>query len=56
MPIRDLSPSEEFSLFLVQRGVKEMSRDELETSVVDLWETVLRLQAIQTHSQLNLVS
>ena len=56
MQTRTLTPSEEFSLLLIQRGVKEMSRDELENAVADLWETVLRLQAIQTHSQLNLVS
>ena len=56
MQTRNLTFEEDYSLLMVKQGVKEMSRSELENAVADLWETVLRLQAIQTHSQLNLVS
>jgi hypothetical protein len=50
MPPRSLSLSEEFSLLLVERGVKEMSRSELERAVVDLYEAYLRLCYIQVGS------
>ena len=49
MQTRTLTPDEEFSLLLIQRGVKEMSRDELENAVVDLWEALMRTNHLMKH-------
>ena len=43
MQPRELTPDEEFSLLLIQRGVKELSRDELEDAVTTLYEAYMRL-------------
>jgi hypothetical protein len=49
MQTRPLSHSEEFSLLLVKRGVKEMSREELEDAVIDLWEALMRTNHLMKH-------
>ena len=50
MQPRTLTPAEEFSLLLIQRGVKEMSRDELEEAVTTLYEAYIRLTHLLGHS------
>ena len=52
MQTRTLTHSEEFSLLLIQRGVKEMSRDELENAVIDLWEALMRTNHLLSHIQI----
>ena len=49
MQTRHLTPSEEFSLLLIQRGVKEMSRDELENAVIALYEAYMRTNHLMKH-------
>ena len=51
MQTRPLSMDEEFSLMLIQWGVKEMSRDELENAVIDLWEALMRTNHLLSHVQ-----